>query len=407
MSFHRHELGNGLEIIAEVNPRAYSTALGFFVRAGSRDETEAVNGVSHFLEHMAFKGNDRFTPDDVNRIFDELGAQYNAATSEEMTLYYAAILPEYLPKTFELLANLLTPALRTEDFDTEKQVILEEIGMYDDMPAFAILEKAMETHFAGHPLCRSVLGSVGTVSGLTVDQMRAYFKDRYRAGNILLAAAGNVDWDQLVSLAETHCSGWQKGRPDRVLVEANPTPNRTLIQKDLKQQHVVQMAAAPSATDRLRFAADIVSVVVGDDSGSRLYWDLVDTGAVESADLSYNDYEGSGIWSTYLCSNPETAPENLARIAIIYDEVNRNSITFDELEQARNKVASRVVLSGERPMGRLSSLGGNWMYRKEYRTIEDDLADLRSVSLEDIRELLDKYPLGQTTVAGIGPLAEL
>jgi predicted Zn-dependent peptidase len=407
MSFHRHELSNGLEIIAEVNPRAYSTALGFFVRAGSRDETAAVSGVSHFLEHMAFKGNDKFTPDDVNRIFDELGAQYNAATSEEMTLYYAAILPEYLPKTFELLANLLTPALRTEDFDTEKQVILEEIGMYDDMPAFAILEKAMESHFAGHPLCRSVLGSVGSVSGLTVDQMRAYFKDRYRAGNILLAAAGNVDWAQLVSLAEKNCGAWAAGRPGREVTEAQPKSNRLVLHKDLKQQHVVQMAPAPSATDRLRFAADIVSVVVGDDSGSRLYWDLVDPGIVESADLSYNDYEGSGIWSTYLCSNPETASENLSRIADIYEDVNRHSIRFEELEQARNKVASRIVLSGERPMGRLSSLGGNWMYRKEYRTIEDDLADLRAVSLEDVRELLDKYPLGQTTVAGIGPLAEL
>ncbi len=407
MSFHRHELSNGLEIIAEVNPRAYSAALGFFVRAGSRDETPEVNGVSHFLEHMAFKGNDRFSPDDVNRIFDELGAQYNAATSEEVTLYYAAILPEYLPKTFELLANLLTPALRTEDFETEKQVILEEIGMYDDMPAFAILEKAMETHFDGHPLCRSVLGSVGTVSALTVDQMRAYFKDRYRAGNILLAATGNLDWKQLVELAERWCSGWAPGRPDRDISEARPRANRTLLSKDLKQEHIVQMAAAPSATDPLRFAADIVSVVVGDDSGSRLYWELVDTGEVESADLSYNDYEGSGIWSTYLCSNPETASANLARIAEIYDEVNRRSITSEELEQARNKVASRVVLSGERPMGRLSSLGGNWMYRQEYRTIEDDLADLRAVTLEDIRALLEKYPLGQTTIAAIGPQAEL
>ena len=217
MSFHRHELPNGLEIIAEVNPRAYSTALGFFVRAGSRDESDEVSGVSHFLEHMAFKGNDRFTPDDVNRVFDELGAQYNAATSEEMTLYYAAILPEYLPKTFELLANLLTPALRTEDFETEKQVILEEIGMYDDMPAFAILEKAMESHFAGHPLRQSVLGSVGTVSALTVDQMRSYFRDRYRAGNILLAAAGNIDWPQLVALSEQYCSGWAAGQPERVV----------------------------------------------------------------------------------------------------------------------------------------------------------------------------------------------
>ena len=112
MQFHQHTLDNGLDVVAEVNSRALSTAVGFFVRAGSRDETAALSGVSHFLEHMAFKGNDRFTPDDVNRIFDEVGAKYNASTSEEATLFYAAILPEYLPRTFDLLANLLQPALR-------------------------------------------------------------------------------------------------------------------------------------------------------------------------------------------------------------------------------------------------------------------------------------------------------
>src|SRR5690606_25597615 len=131
-----------------------------------------------------------------------------------------------------------------------------------------------------------------------------YFQDRYRAGNIVLAVAGNVDWPELVELAETHCGSWAQGRPARDCPEALPKPNRLLLLKDLKQQHVVQMAPAPSATDRLRFAAEIVSVVVGDDSGSRLYWELVDPGIVESADLSFNDYEGSGIWSTYLCSNP-------------------------------------------------------------------------------------------------------
>ena len=134
MEFHETTLENGLTVIAELNPAAQSVATGVFVRTGSRDETEDVSGVSHFLEHMAFKGNDVYTADDVNRIFDELGANYNASTSEEVTQFYAAILPEYLPNAVEMLSTLLYPSLRQDDFEMEKNVILEEIGMYGDQP---------------------------------------------------------------------------------------------------------------------------------------------------------------------------------------------------------------------------------------------------------------------------------
>ena len=126
MQFHRDTLDNGLNLIAEINPRAYSVSIGFFVKTGSRDETDEVSGVSHFLEHMAFKGDERFSAEDVNRIFDEVGAKYNASTSEEVTLFYATVLPEYADRTFGLLTALLYPSLREDDFQTEKQVILEE-----------------------------------------------------------------------------------------------------------------------------------------------------------------------------------------------------------------------------------------------------------------------------------------
>jgi predicted Zn-dependent peptidase len=286
-------------------------------------------------------------------------------------------------------------------------VILEEIGMYDDMPGFLVMEKAMEVHFQGHPLSQSVLGSVQSVSELTVDQMRGYFRDRYRAGNIILAAAGNIDWDELVALSEKHCAGWPSGAARRSAEEAAPAQKSLLLPKALNQQHIVQMGAAPGATDRLRFAAELVSVVVGDDSGSRLYWELVDPGEAESADLSFNDYEGTGIWMGYVCSDPERMSANLSRIQSIYEDINRNGVTPEELEQARNKVASRVVLQSERPMGRLSSLGGNWMYREEYRTVAADLDELAAVTADDVRELLDRYPLVQTTTVGIGPLEAL
>src|SRR5215468_4982105 len=134
MAFHKQSLKNGLQIIGETNPSARSLALGFFVRTGSRDETAPVSGVTHFLEHMVFKGTPRRTALDVNRDFDRIGANYNAYTSEENTVFYAAVLPEYLPQAVDILADILRPSLFTDDVDTEKNVIIEEIGMYDDQP---------------------------------------------------------------------------------------------------------------------------------------------------------------------------------------------------------------------------------------------------------------------------------
>lgn len=406
MHFHHITLDNGLDIIAETRLEAHSTAVGFFVKTGARDEQVEVAGVSHFLEHMAFKGDEKFSAVDVNRIFDEVGASYNASTSEEVTFYYAAILPEYLERTFELLSSMMRPSLREEDFNTEKQVIIEEIGMYDDMPAFNVYEQTMGMHFSGHPLGQSVLGSTASITALTAQQMRTYHQNRYGAGNLVLAAAGNIDWETLVALARKYCGDWQTGTPGRTRDEARPVPSELWKQREqMHQQHVMQLGPAPAAQDNMRFAAEFVATIVGDDGAGRLYWDLVETGLAESADLGYNDFDGSGVWATYLCCQPEETVSNLQRIMKICAEFNRHGPTDEELEQARNKVASRVVLASERPMGRLSSLGGNWVYRNEYRSVSDDLNTVKNLSQTDIRQLLDTYPLVQTTTVGLGPLA--
>src|SRR5437762_2405942 len=163
LTFHHHQLQSGLDIVAEENPDSHSFAAGLFVKTGSRDEAAEVNGVSHFLEHMMFKGSTQYTWEDVNRIFDEMGARYNAFTSQEMTAYYANVLPEFTERTIEHLSHLLRPALREKDFDSEKKVILEEIAMYLDDPGHRLYEKLMEAHFGNHPLSLSVLGSADSI----------------------------------------------------------------------------------------------------------------------------------------------------------------------------------------------------------------------------------------------------
>ena len=408
MHFHHETLDNGLPIIAEVNPRAVSTAIGFFVRTGSRDETPNVSGVSHFLEHMAFKGNDRYCADDVNRIFDEIGAKYNASTSEEVTLFYAAVLPEYVDRAFELLAALLYPSLRDDDFETEKQVILEEIGMYDDMPAFVAHEHAMRAHFGTHPLGMSILGPPESIRDLTAERMRAYHRARYCAPNITLAAAGQIDPAHLRSLAERYCGQWPSGSPARDTSVAAPAGGREIITRDtILQQHVTLMSAAPPASSELRFAADLLAVIVGDTQGSRMYWELVDPGHAEAAELNFNDYDGTGAWISYLCCRPEQTADNLQRLREMFTRLAEDGVTADELLQSQNKVASRIVIQSERPMGRLSSLGGNWLYRQEYRSVQDDLAELRSITRNQIQDVLRDYPLMPTSLVGVGPLTDL
>ncbi len=408
MHFHHAQLANGLDIIAETNPRAHSMAIGFFVKTGARDETDSVSGVSHFLEHMAFKGSERFSAEDVNRVFDDIGANYNASTSEEVTLYFAAILPEYLETTFELLSSLLQPSLRESDFNTEKQVILEEIAMYDDLPAFTVYEKAMQQYFHGHPLGRSVLGSVESIRALTAAQMREYFSKAYVAGNITLVVAGNCKFDEIVELAQTRCGHWPRGQSRREANDATPKQTVNTIEKPASlQQHLMSLAAGPASTDPLRYAAGLLAVAIGDDDNSRLYWELIDKGHADAAELGHNDFDGTGTWTTYICCQPVDLDSNLEVLTDIYREVNREGISESELTLAKNKVATRIVLSGERPMGRLSSLGGNWVYAKEYRSTENELAAVQAVTTADIRRLLDTFPLTLTSTVGIGPLISL
>lgn len=408
MQFHHTTLPNGLEVVAELNDAAYSVAFGFYVKTGARDETNEISGVSHFLEHMAFKGTDRFSAEDVNRIFDEYGADYNAMTGEESTIFYSSVLPEYLPQTFELQSSILFPTLRQDDFDMEKKVILEEIGMYEDQPSSVAYDRAMQLHFAGHDLGRSVLGTTASVSELTSEQMRAYHAEHYRAGNIVLAVAGNTDWNTVLELARKHCGHWPAGVDTRTIQVAQPVPQSQFVLKDhCQQEQIIQLATAPSCTDPRRFAAELLTVIVGDDTNSQLYWELVDPGLAESAELGYYEFEGVGTYLTFLNGPPESTKENMDRIRRLYDAVNTNGVTESELEQAKNKIATRIVLRGERPMGRLSSLGGNWLARREYRTIEDDLQTVRNVSVTDIRELVRDFPLQQTTTVGVGPLSAI
>ncbi len=401
--FRHHTLSNGLTIVAEPDPAAHTAALGFFVKTGARDEDAPVMGVSHFLEHMMFKGTARRTADDVNREFDEIGANYNAFTSHEQTVYYAHILPEFLPRAVDLLGDILRPALRESDFDMEKNVILEEIGMYDDRPTWRLQDTLLERYFVNHPLGFRVLGTPDTVTALTADQMRTYFESRYAADNIVVAAAGKLDFAALVDEAAKITADWrpsgatrEHGRPVAVDTDL------TLRDAKVNRHYLAIMTPAPSAQDETRYAAKVLADVLGDSEGSRIYWALVDPGLADEADFSFLPYDQTGAYLAYASCDPARAEAVESKLLETLESV-KAGVELDEIDRARNKLATSATVSGERPLGRMRSVGGQWTYLGEYLPLEEELSRLTAVTRDDLAALLQAHPFTPRTTVRLTP----
>jgi predicted Zn-dependent peptidase len=291
----------------------------------------------------------------------------------------------------------------------EKKVIIEEIGMYEDQPMFSAYDHAKRVFFADHKLGNSILGSVKSITDLKRDQMHDYFRRRYVAPNVLVAAAGRLDWDAFRGLVEQKCGGWESGPIGRDCLRAAPGSGRfeVMTREKLIQEHVILVAPGPSADDPLRHAADLLAMAVGDDSGSRLYWELVDPGLADSADCGFHEYEATGTFYTSFSGEAEEAEENLGRVLGVLRDVQRGGIRGEELEQARSKMLSRVVRGNERPKGRMQAIGMAWTYQHEYRSVDDDLKAYRDVTLADVRKVLDRFPLDRVTTLALGPLGKL
>jgi predicted Zn-dependent peptidase len=394
--------------VGEVNPAAKSAAVGFFVRTGARDEMPQVNGVSHFLEHMLFKGTDRLDAFEVNEAFDSRGAQFNAFTSEEQTVFYAAVLPEYLIEITALWAELMRPALRDEDFNIEKNVIKEEIAMYQDTPSFDVVDRCRSLHFDTHPCGNSVLGTVPSIDALTAAQMREYFARRYAPNNMVVACTGDFNWGEFVATVEGACGRWRRRGVQRSLSEFGGTKRKEVADKpNLKRQHLCLMHSGISAQDARRFAAALLSIIVGDDYGSRFYWELVDKALVEEASLHFGPMDGAGLFYSYLCCGVKNTPKVLEIVNGVFADLMRTGVTEVELTKAKNKVLSALVIKNELPMGRLIDLGFHWMYLGEYRTIEQDVEAVKAVTLDQVNSLIRDIDLTSYTEFILGPTESL
>ncbi len=408
MRYDHITLDNGLELVGEYNPESLSLAAGFFCRTGARDETAAESGVSHFLEHMLFKGTETLDYDAINKTFDRLGAQYNAFTGEEYTVYYGQVLPEFQGDLIALLSQMMRPAIRASDFEMEKKVILEEIAMYDDRPIWVAHDHCRKLHYQAHPLGQSVLGTSASITALTRDQMADYCARRYAADNLTFALAGRYDWDAAVRLVTEWCGAWQAQGAGRDLAPPVPGSGVEVIRQDrFKQCNTMLLAPGLSAQDPRRLVAAVTAAAIGSGKASRLHWALVDPGLAEAASLDHDEEDQAGAFAGYLVCEPEQCQQALDLYRAELLKVQAEGLREDEVARAVRRFATGLVLQSETPLHRLVTVGFDWLYRQRVTPLAEVSAHLEAITAADCNAILATQPFNCLSVVCVGPLDQL
>ena len=298
----------------------------------------------------------------------------------------------------------MRPSLRDEDFDIEKNVIKEEIAMYKDLPQFDVLDKCRSMHFDEHPCGNSVLGTNESITALTSSQMREYFSNRYAPNNMVLACCGNVDYDAICQLARQKCGSWEPSKVKRELTFSTGSMKKLKEQKDnLACEHICLISPGVSAQDDRRFTMSLLATIVGDYTGSRFFWALIDTAIAETAVMQFESMDGVGAVYSYIRCNPENVDKTTRILNRIFAELADKGVTKEELTKARNKVLSALTIKSETPMGRLTGLGFNWVYLKEYRSLADNVRSIKAVTVDQINALIKEFKPQDFTKLSIGP----
>ncbi len=401
-----HKLDNGLQIVIEKMPDVRSAAAGFLVRTGARDEVAPQAGVSHFLEHMMFKGTAKRGWRDITIALDDLGSQYNAFTSEDRTVYYGWVRKADLEKQIEILADMLRSTLPGEEFDMEKNVVLEEIAMAKDSLEHIAFDFVQEKVFAGHPLAWPVLGYEKTVQDLSRDTMWDYFKKRYTPDNIVLVVSGQVDPAAIIDLAEKYCGSWKPGNEEtrRTPPEIKGGIDSCCIDR-FNQQILILTLPAVCSTDRLVESASAVATILGGDN-SRFFWNIVQAGVSTRAGAYLMDYSDYGAMLLYGACQPENAEKLLDAIRRESKRICEDGVQEEEVDRVKNRRRTSLALESETPYHRLTHLMDDIEYRGGPRTVEQMLADVDAVSVQTVREYLERYPLDAAGhLASVGPRA--
>ncbi len=395
-------LDSGVRVVTEAMPSVRSIALGFWVRTGSRDEGHEQAGLSHFLEHLLFKGTERFTSLEIDETFDGMGAEVNAGTGKETTSVYSRFLDGHLERAFDVLQDMfLRPAY--PDIDSERQVVIEEIAMYEDEPQDKVHDVLAGAIFGDHPLGRPIIGRADVISSVPVPDIAAWHDGRYVPGNIVVAAAGNLDHERIVELV-----GGAVG--NAVPVPAKPggpngaAPGLRFFAKDTEQYHLCLGGPGLPRGDDRRFALRVLDTIVGGSTSSRLFQEVREKRGLAYAVYSYaSHFADSGQVALYVGTRPDNVR---AAMEVIGSELRRlmeDGITPEELERARENVKGRTVLSMESTLARMNRLGSSVLMDLPVLSVDELLAELDAVTLDGVNALArELWAVDRLSAAGVG-----
>jgi predicted Zn-dependent peptidase len=385
------ELDSGERVISERVSSVRSVALGFWIGAGSRDERADRAGVSHFIEHLLFKGSRSYSAQDIAEIFDALGGELNAATSREHTVVYARVPDSHVEEAVDVMADMIyAPAFA--DVDSEREVVVEEIAMVEDTPQELVHDLFSEAVFGDHPLGRPVIGTAEVIASVSPRAIRAYHRAMYVGGNVVVAAAGNVGHERFVKLLEAarrrKTEAPPKGTRVRPPLVKAPPPGLRFARKETEQYNVCLGAPGIARSDRRRFAASLLDGILGGSASSRLFQEIREKRGMAYAVYSFaGQYTDTGVVGIYL----GTREDNLAACVEIAAEqvadIAAGNLRDQELARAKENVKGRIMLSMESTSNRMSRLGKSLITDTELLTFERIMAEIDAVDAEAVAEL--------------------
>ncbi len=387
-------LANGLRIVTETIPGVRSAGIGVWIRQGSAHERPDRMGASHLLEHMVFKGTGRRTPREIVLDLESLGGSVDAYTSREHTSFQARVLGDHLPIALDVLSDLvLDPLIRQEDLVLEREVVLEEISAVDDTPDDLVFELHGAHLWAQHPYGQSILGTPETVGGLNAETLRTLHQSRYTGGNMVIAAAGHVEHDQVVEQVSKLLGGLPRGEPAPQLAGVPPVQSGIeRVTRDCAQSHIVFGCVTPGHADPLRYPLVLLSAAFGGGMSSRLFQRIREELALGYSVYSYQSFHAlAGISGVYLGTRPGWEEQAVEAIVGEYADLAHNGLPTRELDQIKQQVKGQVMLSLESTSARLYRLAGFALYDQPYRTLDDVLGRIDAVSEEDIALAASRY----------------
>jgi predicted Zn-dependent peptidase len=395
-------LDSGVRVVTEAMPSVRSIALGFWIRTGSRDEGHDQAGISHFLEHLLFKGTERFSSREIDEAFDSMGAEVNAGTGKETTSVFSRFLDGHLERAFDVLQDMvLRPAY--PDIESERQVVIEEIAMYEDEPQDKVHDVLAEAIFGEHPLGRPIIGRADVISSVPVPDVAAWHDRRYVAGNIVVAAAGNLEHERIVELVES-AVGEARTAPPGLVSPNGVAPALRFFKKETEQYHLCLGAPGIPRADDRRFALRVLDTILGGSTSSRLFQEVREKRGLAYAVYSYaSHYADSGQVAIYVGTRPDNVAEAMEVIGAELHRLHEDGVSEEELERARENVKGRTVLSMESTLTRMNRLGSSILMDVPLLTVDEVLAAFDAVTLEDVAALArELYRPKDMSAAGVG-----